>query len=83
MFKNLGNPENPITPIKEIKEFVFSKLGFYTERMQKSLNSATQKYLGDCEEPKTVYKIYNLMTKVIATPIANIFVGEVSIEILF
>ena len=79
MFKNLkaGNPS------KEIKEYILNKLGIYTERMQTSLYSATQKHIGDCDEPKTIYSIHNVMTKVISTPIANIFVGEVSVKIFF
>src|SRR3954468_10467228 len=67
---------------KVLKDYVVNKLKFYTERMQKSLNFATQKYIGDCDEPKVIHNIYHLMTKIISNPIANIFIGEVSIIII-
>ena len=73
IFKNAAK-----SSIKEIKEYVISKLGFYTERMQKNLYSATQKYIGDCDVDRTYYNFYYVMTKIISTPIANIFIGEVS-----
>jgi len=61
---------------KTLKDYVLSKLKFYSERMQRSLSSATQKHLGDGDEPKVHHNLYKLMTKIISTPIANIFVGE-------
>ncbi|GBB88267.1 hypothetical protein RclHR1_14800002 [Rhizophagus clarus] len=70
MFKHL------VKPIKELKEYVISKLRTYTERMQKSLNLATQEYIGDCDEPKTIRNVYYLMSKIICNPIADIFVGQ-------
>ena len=70
-------------PLRIMKDHFLSKIGFYNERMQKSLYSATKKYIGDCDEPKTIYKTYHVMTKIISTPIANIFVGEVSIARYF
>ena len=63
---------------KVLKDSIMNKLRFYTERMQISLYSATQKYIGDCDEPKVIRNIYIMMTKIISHPIANIFVGEVS-----
>ena len=80
MFKNVDRSK--ISPVRDLKEYVLSKSGIYTERMQKSLYSATQKYIGDCDEQKIIY-IKNIMTRIISTPIANIFVGEVSDEIYF
>ncbi|PKY43558.1 cytochrome P450 [Rhizophagus irregularis] len=61
---------------KVLKEYVLNKMKFYNERMQNSLYSATKKQIGECDEPKVIYNIYKLMTKIISTPIANIFVGE-------
>ncbi|GBC31052.1 cytochrome P450 [Rhizophagus irregularis] len=61
---------------KVLKEYILNKMKFYNERMQNSLYSATQKQIGECDEPKVIYNIYKLMTKIISTPIANIFVGE-------
>lgn len=79
LLKNLG----AISPIKLLKEHVFPKLNFYSERMQKSLHSATQKYIdidiGDHDEPKVFNNMYYLMARIISTPIANILIGEVSI----
>ncbi|CAB4377950.1 unnamed protein product [Rhizophagus irregularis] len=61
---------------KVLKESIINKLKFYTGRMQKCLNLATQRYIGDCDEPKVIRNIYPLMTRIIANPIANMFVGE-------
>ncbi|PKB92226.1 hypothetical protein RhiirA5_445521, partial [Rhizophagus irregularis] len=61
---------------KVLKEYVLNKMKFYNERMQNSLYSATKKQIGECDEPKVIYNIYNLITKIISAPIANIFVGE-------
>jgi len=67
---------------KILKNYVLNKLKIYTGRMQTSLNLTTQKYLGDCGEPKVHHNLYELMTKIIATPIANILIGEVSIHVV-
>ncbi|GET53975.1 cytochrome P450 [Rhizophagus irregularis DAOM 181602=DAOM 197198] len=76
LLKNLG----AISPIKLLKEHVFPKLNFYSERMQKSLHPATQKYIdidiGDHDEPKVFNNMYYLMARIISTPIANILIGE-------
>ena len=80
LFKNLGSTDSAV---KELKEYILNKLEFYTERMQKNLYLATQNYIGDCDEPKTIYNISSFMKEIISTPIANIFIGEVSIEIFF
>jgi hypothetical protein len=66
---------------KLLKEHVFCKLNFYSERMQKSLYSATQKYIdiGDYDESKVFNNMYHLITRIISNTIANIFIGEVSI----
>ncbi|CAB5156425.1 uncharacterized protein OCT59_016143 [Rhizophagus irregularis] len=61
---------------KVLKEYVMNKLKTYTERMQKNLNFATQKYIGDCDEPKIISNVYDTMTKIICYPIADIFVGK-------
>jgi hypothetical protein len=79
MLRNLAQFTNST---KVLKEYVINKLRLYTERMQKSLNFATQKYIGDCDEPKVINNIYHVMTKIISNPIANIFIGEVSIFII-
>ncbi|GBB88266.1 hypothetical protein RclHR1_14800001 [Rhizophagus clarus] len=73
MLKHLANFKNST---KVLKEYVINKLRTYTERMQKSLNLATRKYIGDCDEPKTIHNIYNIMTRIICIPIADIFVGQ-------
>ncbi|POG68950.1 cytochrome P450 [Rhizophagus irregularis DAOM 181602=DAOM 197198] len=82
LLKNLG----AISPIKLLKEHVFPKLNFYSERMQKSLHPATQKYIdidiGDHDEPKVFNNMYYLMARIISTPIANILIGEVNDEII-
>ena len=51
--------------------------------MQKSLYLATQKYIGDCDEPKVIRNVYVMMTKIISNPIANILIGEVSNNIYY
>jgi hypothetical protein len=45
--------------------------------MQKSLYSATNERIGD-RDKQTIYNLYYVMTKIIATPTANIIIGEVS-----
>jgi hypothetical protein len=77
LLKNLGT----FSPTKLLKDYILCKLNFYSERMQKSLYSATQKHIdiGDHDEPKVINNMYQLMTKIISTPIANIFMGEVNI----
>ncbi|PKY43556.1 cytochrome P450 [Rhizophagus irregularis] len=63
---------------KLLKEHVFCKLNFYSERMQKSLYSATQKYIdiGDYDESKVFNNMHHLITRIISNTIANIFIGE-------
>ncbi len=75
----LKNLSGSTSSMKLLKDYVLSKLKFYTRRTQTNLYSATQKHIGDCDEPKVIYNFYNTMTKIIATPVANIFIGEVSI----
>ncbi|CAG8706070.1 16475_t:CDS:2, partial [Funneliformis mosseae] len=71
---------NGFAEIKEnsmmVKDHITKKLELYTERMQKSLHMGIQRNIGECEEPKVLNHLYYLLTKVIATPIANIFIGE-------
>jgi hypothetical protein len=64
-----------------VKENISNKLRLYTDRMQKCLHSATQKYIGDCDKRKVINNLYYLSTKIISTSIANIFVGEVSLAL--
>ena len=78
MLKHTGEFIKSTNSAKVLKDYVVNKLRFYTERMQISLYSATQKYIGDCDEPKVIRNVYITMTKIISHPIANIFVGEVS-----
>ncbi|PKY49256.1 cytochrome P450 [Rhizophagus irregularis] len=61
---------------KVLKDYVLNKLKLYTERMQESLNIATQKYIGDCDEPNVIHNIYPMITNIISNPLANIFIGE-------
>ncbi|GBB99239.1 hypothetical protein RclHR1_03460008 [Rhizophagus clarus] len=74
LLKNLG----PFDPTRLLKDHITCKLDLYSERMQKSLYSATQKYIdiGDHDGPKVFNNMYHLMTRIISTPIANIFIGE-------
>ncbi|PKB99370.1 hypothetical protein RhiirA5_429813 [Rhizophagus irregularis] len=44
--------------------------------MQESLNVATQKYIGDCDEPNVIHNIYPMITNIISNLLANIFIGE-------
>lgn len=67
---------------KVLKEYVINKLRSYTERMQKNLSFATQKYIGDCDEPKIIRNVYDTMRRIICNPIADIFVGKVSIFVI-
>ncbi|GBC08858.1 hypothetical protein RclHR1_08430007 [Rhizophagus clarus] len=76
MFANINGFGDPKYNAKVVKEYISNKLSSYTERMQKSLYLATQKYIGDCDNGRTIYSFYHLMTKIISTPIANIFIGE-------
>ncbi|CAB4392603.1 cytochrome P450 [Rhizophagus irregularis] len=76
MFKNINGFGDPKYNAKVVREYISNKLGLYTERMQKSLYSATKKYIGDCDDDRTIYNFSYLMAKIISTPIANIFIGE-------
>ena len=80
IFKTLGKSGNPV---KELKDHILIKLGSFTDHMQKCIYSASQNYIGDCDEPKTICNLYKLMSKIISTPFASIYVGEVSVEIFF
>ncbi|CAI2184278.1 18230_t:CDS:2 [Funneliformis geosporum] len=62
--------------IMAVKEYISKKLELYTERMQESLHLSIQRYIGKCEEPKVHDHLYKFLSKVIAAPIANIFIGE-------
>jgi hypothetical protein len=84
MFTNINGFGDPKYNAKVAKEYISNKLGLYTERMQQSLYSATLKYIGDCDDDRIVYNFFHVMAKIISTPIANIFIGEVSnIERIF
>ncbi|EXX52443.1 hypothetical protein RirG_252990 [Rhizophagus irregularis DAOM 197198w] len=63
---------------KLLKEHIFCKLNFYSERMQKCLHSATQKYIDSNvhDDPKVFDNMYFLIIKIISTPVANVFIGE-------
>ncbi|PKY48137.1 hypothetical protein RhiirA4_463630 [Rhizophagus irregularis] len=63
---------------KLLKDHIFCKLNFYSERMQKCLHSATQKYIdiNVHDDPKVFNNMYPLINKIISTPVANIFIGE-------
>jgi hypothetical protein len=76
---NLAKFENST---KVLKEYVINKLRTYTGRMQKNLNLATQKYIGDFDEPKLIHGVNDMIAKIICHPIADIFIGEVSIFII-
>lgn len=83
MFTNINGFGDPKYNAKVVKEYISNKLGLYTECMQKSLYSATQRYIG-CDDDRTIYNFSYVMPKIISTPIANIFIGEVSnIEFFF
>ena len=68
---------------KVVKEYFSNRMDLYNERVQKNLYSAIQRYIGDCDEQKKIDNFYNLMTRIIATPIANIFIGEVILRDFF
>ncbi|GBB88509.1 hypothetical protein RclHR1_15020002 [Rhizophagus clarus] len=72
LLKNMGI----IDPAILLKDYIFCKLSFYSERMQKSLYSATQKHFNIGDQPKVFDNLYHIMTEVISSPIANIFIGE-------
>ena len=78
MFASIDGFGDPKHNAKVVKEYISNKLVLYTERMQKSLYSATQKYIGDSDEQIRISNFFNLMSKIISTPIANVFIGEVS-----
>ncbi|CAB4426682.1 unnamed protein product [Rhizophagus irregularis] len=63
---------------KLLKDHIFCKLNFYSERIQKCLHSATQKYIDANvhDGPKVFNNMYFLMTKIISTPISNNIIGE-------
>ena len=63
---------------KVTKEYISNKLELYNERMQKCLHVANDKYIGDCSKPKVINHLFKTITRIISTPIANIFIGEVS-----
>ncbi|RIA93394.1 cytochrome P450 [Glomus cerebriforme] len=73
LLSHLGEFKNST---KVLKDYILSKLKFYTKRMQTSLLLATQKRIGNCDEPKAFNNLYHLMTRIISTPIANLFIGE-------
>jgi len=64
---------------KAVKEYISDKIEIYTERMQKNIHLAIRKRIGECEEPKVFYNIYKHLTKIIAVPAAEIFIGKVSV----
>ncbi|RIA90939.1 cytochrome P450 [Glomus cerebriforme] len=76
MFTNIDGFGDPKYNAKVVKEYISKNLGLYTERMQTCLNSATQKYIGDFDGQKNISNLYNMMTSIISTPIANVFIGE-------
>ncbi|CAB4472770.1 unnamed protein product [Rhizophagus irregularis] len=69
---------NMLNMPKLLKEHIFCKLNFYSERMQKCLHSATQKYIDSNihDDPKVFDNMYFLIIKIISTPVANVFIGE-------
>ncbi|CAB4441967.1 unnamed protein product [Rhizophagus irregularis] len=74
LLKHAGVTNGP----KLLKDYIFCKLNFYSERMQKCLHSAIQKYIDTNvnDGPKVFNNMYLLMTKIISTPVSNIFIGE-------
>ncbi|PKY60299.1 cytochrome P450, partial [Rhizophagus irregularis] len=69
---------NMLNMPKLLKEHIFCKLNFYSERMQKCLHSSTQKYIDSNvhDDPKVFDNMYFLIIKIISTPVANVFIGE-------
>ncbi|GBC24073.2 cytochrome P450 [Rhizophagus irregularis DAOM 181602=DAOM 197198] len=65
----------PVAP-KTLKDTIFSKLKLYSDRMQKRVYLSTQKHFGDCDESKIFYNLFEIVTKIISDPIANIIIGE-------
>lgn len=73
---------SPVAP-KTLKDTIFRKLKLYSDRMQKRVYLSTQKHFGDCDESKIFYNLFEIVTKIISDPIANIIIGEVSIDTFF
>ncbi|CAI2195925.1 18420_t:CDS:2, partial [Funneliformis geosporum] len=59
-----------------VKDYISKRSELYNERMQKSLQLGIQRYIGECKEQKVQNHLFYLLTKVIAAPIANLFIGE-------
>ena len=74
IYKTLGKSS---IPVKEMKKYILNNLRSYSDHMQKCLYSVTQKHIGDCDK-QIIDNLYKFMTKIIANPIANLFIGEVS-----
>ncbi|GBB95595.1 hypothetical protein RclHR1_25700003 [Rhizophagus clarus] len=78
MFANINGFGDPVYNVKIVKEFITNKLNLYNGRIQKAFYSATQRYIGDFDDKRTIRNLYNVMLKIVANPIANILIGEVS-----
>ncbi|CAG8473331.1 11448_t:CDS:10 [Rhizophagus irregularis] len=63
---------------KTAREQVSGKLDINIDIAQKYLLEGMEKLIGDCNEPKVFYKTWKLVNCIIALPIANILVGEVT-----
>ncbi|GES74479.1 cytochrome P450 [Rhizophagus clarus] len=72
LLKNMGL----ITPATLLKDHVFYKLSSYSERMQKSLYSTAQKHFNISDQPKVFDNLYHIMTKIVSSTIANVYIGE-------
>ncbi|GBB96360.1 hypothetical protein RclHR1_27360001 [Rhizophagus clarus] len=76
MFANINGFGDPVYNVKIVKEFITNKLNLYNGRIQKAFYSATQRYIGDFDDKRTIRNLYNVMLKIVANPIANILIGE-------
>ncbi|CAG8691335.1 374_t:CDS:10 [Gigaspora margarita] len=59
-----------------VHEQISGKLNVYTPRMQKELVSGIEKFIGDCKEPKVIRNIQEMLSLIIAKPVANVILGE-------
>ncbi|CAG8529729.1 26140_t:CDS:10 [Gigaspora margarita] len=59
-----------------VHEQISGKLNVYTPRMQKELVSGIEIFIGDCKEPKVIGNIQEMLSQMIAKPVANVILGE-------
>ncbi|CAG8751232.1 25431_t:CDS:2, partial [Gigaspora rosea] len=75
IFKKFADPERSYMS-RVVHEQISGKISVYTSRIQKELVSGIENFIGDCKEPKVIGKIQETMSRIVAKPVVNVFLGE-------